>query len=150
MKKHILIGIVILAGIGILLRHARQSHIQRSFIESPSAIAVSADNEAQIIEHNPLIKGGVKSAADLIAIVAKDKALAQFLAENGFDISCLHEEILTHALWARTSYRRGNNFYWSKHNVLISVGTHVLVDCHGNMMRMLCGNFLASVSIAAY
>jgi hypothetical protein len=87
-----------------------------------------------------LVRGGVRSVAELMALIQADPQLAQHY--QGFDLSKAHIITLDHNVVAYVSYRLEDGIYWTTHPILIPKGNEVITD-GVNFIREACGNRIA-------
>jgi hypothetical protein len=90
-----------------------------------------------------IIPGGVRSGREVEDSIVKDPVVARHYA--GIDANRLMAERLKHDMDLFSSYRLGNNVYWTKHPIRLRAGELVLTD-GVNLIRARCGNRLSSTS----
>jgi hypothetical protein len=110
-----------------------------------SVPVASFDTRSEVLEaaNFPLLRHPILSLADFHQTVASDPLLEHFYLENGFDHHCAYFTTLTADTWARVAYRKGDTFYFTKHEQLILAGTRVLASCTSRtLIKAECGNVL--------
>jgi hypothetical protein len=109
--------------------------------------AVRAENEpaARPLYPYSVVPGGIHSADELRAAAGSDGAVGLHYA--GLNISKARVERLAAAKLAYVSYRRGENIFWTRNEVLLPKGERVVTD--GTvMLRARCGNRISEVPMA--
>jgi hypothetical protein len=148
--KKIGIALIVLFVLGIVglsflvTRHPTQAHVCVPLAPKPPS---NIEVETKVVLGHPLIPGGVKTVKDLRAHVNANPRLKAFYEANGFDFSCVQEKRLERSEWADVTYRRQKDIVWSSHKLLLLAGETVFEDCHGHVIRGVCGNLIASPQI---
>jgi hypothetical protein len=102
--------------------------------------AEAADKPVRLVYRNSVVPGGVHSAAELAAVIARDPIAAAHYAN--FDVSKAHLIRVEKSRLAHVSYRIGNQIFWTKNKVRLAEGEALLSD-GTHLIRARCGNMLA-------
>jgi hypothetical protein len=87
-----------------------------------------------------LVRGGIRSIAELMALISADPQLAEHY--RGFDFSQARIITLDHNVLAYVSYRFEHGIYWKTRPTIIREGEDVITD-GTNFIRAACGNRIA-------
>jgi hypothetical protein len=88
-----------------------------------------------------VIAGGAYSADELREAIHSDPVVAAHYA--GLDASRVRVETVPHDRSVYVSYRKGNEVFWTKKQVLLRKGETILTDGH-TQIRARCGNCIAT------
>ena len=97
-------------------------------------------SSARPVYHGSVVPGGVYSADELRAAMARDPAVADHYRAAA--VKALRPVTLTVGRAAYVSYRVNNAIYWTKRRVWIRAGETVLTD-GTTMVRARCGNSIS-------
>jgi hypothetical protein len=95
---------------------------------------------AKPVYRNSVIPGGVHSAADLAAAIARDPVIRAHYAN--FNVATTRVVRLEQARMVHVSYRIGDTIYWTKKKVQLAQGELLLSD-GTHLARTRCGNRIA-------
>ena len=102
--------------------------------------AEAAEKPVRLVYRNSVVPGGVHSAAELAAVIARDPVAAAHYAN--FDVSKAHVIRVEKSRLVHVSYRIGNQIFWTKNKVRLAEGEALLSD-GTHLIRARCGNRLA-------
>ncbi|WP_426115235.1 hypothetical protein [Massilia sp. PWRC2] len=105
-----------------------------------SAPARAADKPLRLVYRNSVVPGGVHSAAELSAVIARDPVAAAHYAD--FKVAAAHLVQVENSRMVHVSYRIGNQIYWTKNKVRLALGESLLSDGE-HLIRARCGNRIA-------
>jgi hypothetical protein len=109
---------------------------------APAAIAPAVESvkPLKLVYRNSVIPGGVRSAADLAAVVQRDPVVAAHYAN--FDVAAARLVPVEKSRMVHVSYRIGDTIYWTKNKVRLVLGENLLFDGK-HLTRARCGNRIA-------
>lgn len=105
-----------------------------------SAPARADDKPLRLVYRNSVVPGGVHSAAELSAVIARDPVAAAHYAD--FKVAAAHLVQVEKSRMVHVSYRIGNQIYWTKNKVRLALGESLLSDGE-HLIRARCGNRIA-------
>lgn len=105
-----------------------------------AAAAVQPARPVKVVYRNSVLPGGVGSAAELTAALARDPVAAAHYA--GFDAAAARPVQVVHSRMAHVSYRIGDKIFWTKKPVRLALGETLLSDGE-HLVRARCGNRIA-------
>ena len=91
-----------------------------------------------------IVPGGVRDKQELQSAAAADPIVAKHYSD--FRISNAHPVHLDHPVPMYVSYRRNNQVFWTRHQMLIPAGETLLSDGE-NFVRVRCGNRLSAIAV---
>lgn len=105
-----------------------------------SPLAAREDKPLRLVYRNSVVPGGVHSAAELAAVIARDPLAAAHYAN--IDVAKAHLVRVEQSRLVHVSYRIGNHIYWTKNKVRLALGEMLLSDGE-HLIRARCGNRIA-------
>ena len=104
------------------------------------APAAADDKPLRLVYRNSVVPGGVHSAAELAAVIARDPVAAAHYAN--FNLAAAHLIRVEKSRMVHVSYRIGNQIYWTRNKVRLALGEYLLSDGE-HLIRARCGNRIA-------
>lgn len=125
-------------------RPQQQLHSMEHLPAAPSpalATAVAdAIKPATLVYRYSVIPGGVHSASELAAAMARDPVVRAHYAD--IDAAAMHAVTVDKARMVHVSYRIGDKIYWTRNKVRLAEG-EVLLSDGTHQVRARCGNRIA-------
>lgn len=107
---------------------------------APVAADPADAKPVRLVYRNSVVPGGVHSAAELAAVIARDPIAAAHYAN--FNVAAAHIVRVEKSRLVHVSYRIGNQIYWTRKPVRLALGETLLSDGE-HLIRTRCGNRLA-------
>lgn len=114
-------------------------------LTSASGMAAPAAAQAaprRLMYRNSVIPGGVRSAAELAAVVQRDPVVMAHYAN--FNVAAARVVRVEQPRRVHVSYRIGDQIYWTRNKVSLAVGESLLSDGR-HLVRTRCGNRIADM-----
>lgn len=102
--------------------------------------AKTSDKPLRVVYRNSVVPGGVHSAAEVAAVMARDPVVAAHYAH--INVGALRLVRVEKSRLVHVSYRIGNQIFWTKNTVRLTLGEMLLSDGE-HLIRARCGNLLA-------